>query len=412
MKRREFLSTAGTALAAGMAFAAGAALWSAQAPQHVSRPGAVDEAVAQAIPGHIVGQNFKLGHRLRPGGDLPVGAPSGSTPRRTRTIIVGGGMAGMSAAWALDRAGAHDYLLLEMEREAGGTSAWHDYPESPAPWGAHYLPLPTAESRAVRALLSDFGVMRADGTFDEIYLCQAPQERLYLEGVWQDGIYPHVGAKPAELAELERFRSLMEEWRRFKTDDGRPAFAIPLAHSSGDARVRALDRMSMAEFLDQHGFVSKRLRWWVEYGCRDDYGCTLRNTSAWMGVHYFASRPEPKPLPASHTEVDQLLTWPEGNGWLARRLRQGVGKRLMPQTLAYRVSQSANEVTVAYFDVARQQSGEIRAEHAIVALPRFVAARVVDGYAAQLGGVERGGRLSAARTGQRRTALVLGQRLL
>jgi len=28
------------------------------------------------------------------------------------------------------------------------------------------------------------------------------------------------------------------------------------------------------------------LRWYVDYGCRDDYGAPASATSAWAGVHY------------------------------------------------------------------------------------------------------------------------------
>ena len=51
----------------------------------------------------------------------------------------------------------------------------------------------------------------------------------------------------------------------------------------------------MAEFLTARGFTSPRLRWWVEYACRDDFGTDLAGTSAWAGVHYYAGRdPDPE----------------------------------------------------------------------------------------------------------------------
>ena len=53
------------------------------------------------------------------------------------------------------------------------------------------------------------------------------------------------------------------------------------------------------------------MRWYAEYGTRDDYGALARDTSAWAGVHYYASREPTEQGP---------LTWPEGNAWIARRL--------------------------------------------------------------------------------------------
>ena len=52
---------------------------------------------------------------------------------------------------------------------------------------------------------------------------------------------------------------------------------------------------------------------------RDDYGALAADTSAWAGIHYFASR-EP--------EEKGPITWPEGNGWITRRLLQIVGAQV------------------------------------------------------------------------------------
>ena len=49
----------------------------------------------------------------------------------------------------------------------------------------------------------------------------------------------------------------------------------------------------------------------MNYACRDDYGAMASDTSAWAGIHYFSSR-EP--------EEKGPLTWPEGNGWIAKQL--------------------------------------------------------------------------------------------
>jgi hypothetical protein len=58
-------------------------------------------------------------------------------------------------------------------------------------------------------------------------------------------------------------------------------------------------------------FTSPHLLWYINYACRDDYGALAGDTSAWAGVHYFASREPDEKGP---------LTWPEGNGWITRRL--------------------------------------------------------------------------------------------
>jgi hypothetical protein len=88
-------------------------------------------------PGTLSGANDVLGHRLRKP-DFP--APTET--RRVAVAIAGGGIGGLSAAWKLARSGCDDFLLLEMEGEAGGNSRAGKNEVSAHPLGAHYLPLP------------------------------------------------------------------------------------------------------------------------------------------------------------------------------------------------------------------------------------------------------------------------------
>eukprot|EP01047_Picozoa_sp_COSAG01_P055181 COSAG01_NODE_6115_length_3843_cov_1.972489_2_plen_140_part_00 len=101
---------------------------------------------------------------------------------------------------------------------------------------------------------------------------------------------PTAAMDAAGWRQYTRFMSVVEEYARAVGADGRPAFAVPIAASSTDPKFLSLDAISMAEWMERHGFVAAPLRWFVEYGCRDDYGTALNSTSAWAGLHYFASR--------------------------------------------------------------------------------------------------------------------------
>lgn len=337
----------------------------------------------RVIVGEIVGAAHRVGHLLRgmaaAGADkASAAAGAASAPgseQRVAVVIVGAGVSGLSAAWKLRRAGVDDYLVLDLEPVSGGTARWGEAGSGPYPWGAHYLPLPTPESRAVRELLEDFGVIEgqhADGSpiYGERHLCYAPQERLFLHGRWQSGLFPTLGATKEDLAQLAAFRALMASYRARRDAAGRPAFALPMELSSQDPDLLALDSISMKAFLDQHAFTSERLRWYVEYACRDDYGCNLGETSAWAGIHYYASR--------SEGDEQQVLTWPEGNGWLARRLAQGCGARVRTGVLVTRVENVADGVVVHARDAASGRAITIRAGHAVLATPKFVTRRLVD----------------------------------
>src|SRR5262249_48635270 len=114
-----------------------------------------------------------------------------------------------------------------------------------------------------------------------------------------------------------------DRWVGWRDGKGRRAFTLPAAACSDDPEVTALDRQSMAEWLDRRGFTSRRLRWSIDYGCRDDYGSRPEDTSAWAGLFYFASRRR-----APGADPQPLLSWPEGNGRLVAHLAGKVRKQL------------------------------------------------------------------------------------
>ena len=136
---------------------------------------------ALAFPGEIVGQNVALGHLLR-GGDLLARPPVRT--ERVGTAIVGGGIAGLSAAWRLARAGDTDFRVYELESSPGGTASWGENSASLFPWGAHYVPVPAFPNPALEAVLEEVGALvsrDADGNpvWAEEMLCREPEERLF-----------------------------------------------------------------------------------------------------------------------------------------------------------------------------------------------------------------------------------------
>jgi hypothetical protein len=327
-------------------------------------------SVAAPIEGAIVGAGHRLGHRLREGG----GWPPAERSERVAVAIVGGGVAGLAAAWHLERAGVKDLVLLELEDTAGGNARAGASAVTGYPWGAHYLPLPGPTAPGVRALLREVGVIESTGAdgrprYDERHVCHAPQERLFVHGRWQDGLFPMTGATADDRAQLERFRREMSGYRRWRDAAGRRAFAIPRAAGAPGAFAE-LDRASMADFLAARGFTSARLRWWIEYACRDDFGTDLAHTSAWAGVHYYAARD------ADPEYGDAVLTWPEGNGWLVRRLAEPIAERLRVGHLVVNVEPAGDRVAVDAWDAGERRSVRLLAREVVLACPVFVAARI------------------------------------
>ncbi|MBL8485649.1 MAG: NAD(P)-binding protein, partial [Rhodocyclaceae bacterium] len=366
MRRRRFLATCAT-------FAAAAA-----APR---------KSVARDVPpGRLDGTDLALGHRLRQR-DFP--APTET--RRLPVLIVGAGIGGLSAGWRLQRAGFGDFEILELERRPGGNARHGENPVSAHPLGAHYLPLPPRECIAVRLLLADLGAIRGEPLatrprYDETLLCHAPQERLYRDGLWQEGVIPHVGLAAGEREQIRRFLERMGEYRRARDARGRRAFPLPVALASREPRWRALDALTMRDWLLREGFDAPPLHWYVNYACRDDYGTDYRQASAWAGIHYFACRNGE----AADAAPDVVLTAPEGNGWIVRRLAARLGPRLRTGAVVFAVRQARDHVAVDAWLPEENRSVRLRADRVVWAAPLFLLPHLAEGLPANLDAAVRG----------------------
>ncbi len=305
---------------------------------------------APPIAGGFVNDAFPVGHRIRD--HRSFGKPSRT--EKFPIVIVGGGIAGLSAAWRLQKRGFHDFVLLEMEQQPGGNSRWGQNEITAYPWAAHYVPVPNARASLVRELFEELGVLK-DGKWDERRLCFAPQERLFLHGRWQEGIEPELASTERDREDYRRFNDLMTQYR------ASGQFTIPMELG---ARPSALDKTSMHDWMDANRFLSPYLNWYVNYACRDDYGALARDTSAWAGIHYFASR-EP--------EEKGPLTWPEGNGWIVRQLSERLRPYVRTSSPVYAIVKEGRGLRV------RTETTDYLAGRVIFAAPTFLASYILEG---------------------------------
>lgn len=265
------------------------------------------------------GQGPDQGHRIRDHAKFAQAARR----EKAEVVIVGGGVAGLSAAWRFAKRGFHDFVVLEAEKQAGGNARSGENEVSPYPWAAHYLPVPDVRQTLTRELCTELGLL--DGhTWNDRHLCHSPQERLFLHGRWQEGIEPAIGLTKADVEQFRRFEELIQGLRHSG------AFRIPMEEGLAKAspEIQALDRMTLGDWMQRQGLYSEYLRWFLDYSTRDDYGTHYDQISAWAGLHYFAAR-EP--------EDKGPLTWPEGNGWIVKRLLEKLGRYVRTSSLVYRI---------------------------------------------------------------------------
>lgn len=324
------------------------------------------------ISGKMAGTGEERGHFLR---DKKAGSPVSITEKQF--VIVGGGISGLAAAWQLKRTGNTDFVLLELEPHTGGNAASGRNALSAYPWGAHYIPIPNNNLADYHGFLQSCNVITGYNSgipvYNEQYLCFDPQERLYINGRWQDGLVPHYGIPDAAARQMELFIKKMDEYRNAKGHDGKDAFAIPVDDSSQDETFSQLDRLTMKDWMDQHAFTSPYLHRYINYCCRDDFGTPHHLISAWAGIHYFASR-KGQGANAAHADV---LTWPEGNGFLAENLRKGIAEHIQTNRLVVNVVKEQDTVRVDFINPDSGQTEAIRAKQCLLAVPQFVAGRLL-----------------------------------
>ena len=331
--------------------------------------------------GEIVGASDVIGHRIRDGLNI---TPSQDQWQRAGAVIVGGGIAGLSAAWQLLKSGFEDFVLIELERAPGGTARSGTSPLIAYPWGAHYLPAPMKENRALVSLLDEMGVLEGrdnDGepVVAEQFLCRDPEERVFYRGRWYEGLYLQAGASVEDLAQFEAFNAEVSRLVGWRDARGRRAFAIPVATGTDDAEITALDKLTMAEWLERRGWRSERLRWLIDYGCRDDYGLTIDQTSAWAGLFYFCSR-----VTKPGAEARPLMTWPEGNGRLVSHLYEKVKSKVRLGLAAAEIIPTDPSGRTGVDVIAVDHEGRnvvgIHADQVIFAAPHFLSNYVVRPY--------------------------------
>jgi phytoene dehydrogenase-like protein len=315
--------------------------------------------------GVLVETGAKRGHAAVRDGVVP----QPTQWRQVQVAIVGAGVAGLSAAWELRRRGITDVTVFELDDVVGGTARGGSSSVTSYPWGAHYIVAPQNDQPDLIALLSEMNAiesMQPDGTpvISEALRCRELEERVFYRGRWYEGLYLEAGASAEDRRQRAKFDAAVIALSEFRDHLGKRAFSLPVSRASTLADFVALDKISFAEWLDTHGFTSERLRWLCDYSCRDDYCLLAKDTSAWAGIFYFAARR------GTNAAYQSVVTWPDGNASLVAHLAKGA--RIETGVAVAKVDADGSLVCVG-----PSGSFGVKAQHVILAVPGFVADRLV-----------------------------------
>jgi hypothetical protein len=315
------------------------------------------------------------GHYLRDRKPLP--PPSEVID--TDVVILGSGIAGLSAAWKLNKSGHRGALMIDGPQPFGN-AAGGKFGELAYPTGGHYLPLPSSDMNHVREILADVGIIERDAMgetpyYDERVLLHGPEERLLKDGVWHEGVLHGHDLAPGEAAEHKRFFAELERLRQLRGAGGGHVFAFPMVRSAAHPQTDGLDRITLRDWLVANNYRSPRLHWYVNYCCRDDYGTRYDKVSAWAGLHYFCSRRGK----AANGSDGTWLTWAGGLQLLAEKMVASAGiERRAGSAISLKRSGEGVEALCFTLNGGVARTYLVRARKAICAMPLFVAARVVD----------------------------------
>jgi len=135
---------------------------------------------AKRFPISLSGPSSDAGHKLREGYEFP----EPTEFKEIDVLILGGGIAGLSAGWRLQKKGIKKFQILELEKKVGGNSRSGENEVSKYPWGAHYVTELNEEAHNAREMFEDLGIITgykgSQAIYNEYFLCQAPQERLFI----------------------------------------------------------------------------------------------------------------------------------------------------------------------------------------------------------------------------------------
>jgi choline dehydrogenase-like flavoprotein len=235
-----------------------------------------------------------FGHRLRDG--LKVDVPADAWTN-VPIVIVGGGVAGLTAAWRLQSSGFDNFVLVELESAPGGTPV----PDSNR--GISYSVGSALHSRAdegerrARFAARRNGnarrkkIPKANPSLRNSFSAAIPKKRVFYKHRWYEGQYTASrGVGPGQAPARQGFNAELARWVTWRDAKGRRPSRCPCLRVQTIRKSPPSIASRFPSGWTNAGSIVRGSRWWVDYACRDDYGMKISETSAWAGLFYFCSR--------------------------------------------------------------------------------------------------------------------------
>ena len=264
-------------------------------------------------------------------------------------IVVGGGIAGLAAAWKYRN---EDLRLFELSDRFGGTASSQSFQGIDICQGAHYdLDYPDYYGEDVLRMLEQIGAIeyqswkKSWSFVDRQHLIPATRR----QQCFQAGkIRPDVISEgPQKVRFLEILSPYLGEMKL-------PTRLISreLAH---------LDQQSFVDFLCKGMEVDGHFKRYLDYHMMDDYGGTADQVSALAGTHYFMCRPY-------YREPVSLFSPPMGNDYFVRKMVTQLNPNvLFKEHLVSRIERQGAAFAVEVLDIKRKNVKVYQADKVVYA---------------------------------------------
>ncbi len=270
-------------------------------------------------------------------------------------IVVGGGVAGLTAAYKLKDL---DVLVLEKEDAAGGKVRRELWGHARYPVAAGYM-----SQVYLKDIADIFGALDIKGD-----VIPEPGNSLF-SGPGKGIVDDPFGKGLEKLSEPDDVKAAL---KRLKADmdamgkggDVGQVPPVPAPEQMNEVQ-RALDKQSFWDYMD--GKYGRRVAEFSDRYSKSLFGVEARKVSAWTGLVYFSA----------DFGDGANITWDGGPGVISEKLAQALAGSVRLGALVTAVIPDETGVTVEY--ELRGKRARARAKSVVVAVPSFVAKRIVVG---------------------------------
>lgn len=283
----------------------------------------------------LEGEQFSICHLVRDGHSFP----KPDATRKADIAIIGGGMAGLSAAYFLR---GKDWLLLEKEGHFGGNAYEEEFDGQPYSTAAAYdFRGSPCDQLAKEIGLNLLPINMPDPTIDK---------GVYTPDTWRSG-----------LTQLPYSKDTIASFKKFAED------------------MLKIDLRKQMFELDSHPFTNllsayapEVTRWWDAYG-PSNWGAFTEDTTAFIGVN------DAQYLIKGEDSTRVIL--PGGLGCVTRKLvevlKSKYGERMLGGATVVSVVPDPGSVRITYLQEDKLTT--VSAKVALLCAPKFITARLVAG---------------------------------